>query len=176
MSTFSTIEKLKEELANFIPSSHIYTAEKSTYNHRLIFAAKHGILYPKEVNKYTEILKPRVQEFNPQGAPHSINVEDTLKLTYLHCTYKISEAIHFKMKSKQISKKSEIFDWVRKQEKVFSNGYYTSGSPWKETQMIDSLLKIGIWVQEQTPSITLREQVIEVIKLLMIKEKQGNGK
>jgi hypothetical protein len=176
MSTFSTIEKLKEELAKFTPSSHLYTAEKNTYNNRLVFSKKHGVIPPKDTNKYNELLKPYVQEVNERNKPNVIDVEATLKNTYLRCIYKITEAIRFKATKKQNNKMSETFDWIRKQERVFSNGYYSSGLPWKETQMIDAMLKVGAWVNSQEQSTALREQVIEVIKLLMIKEKQGNGK
>jgi hypothetical protein len=177
MSSFATIEKLKEELSRFQPSSNIYTATKSSYNQRLSFTKKHEILPPKEQNKYTQIINGVVEENqNIPGVYNSINQEMTLKKLYMRAVFDISRAIKHKVSRKQYPKYEEILRWLEKKGKLFSDGYYSHSLPWKEDATVEAILKICVWLNDKERDVKLREQTAEVIKLLIIKEKESYGK
>jgi len=175
MSSFPTIEKFKEEINKFEPSSPIFYARKSTYNDRLCFTRMHGIRYTGDENVYSKMLSSLIQETVEENTAPYINVEATLKRAYTSSVSSIGYAFRYKMNKRQLRQHEVMIGWLQARERIFSSNYSYNSQPWKETNSINSLLKVGLWLSDKEHSIPIRDQVIELIKLLMIKEKENGG-
>ena len=175
MSSFPTIEKFKEEINKFQPSSEIFYARKSSYNDRVCFTRMHGIHYTGDENAYSKMLSSLIQETVENDAAPCINVEATLKRAYTSSVSNIGYALRYKMNKRQLRQHETMIGWLQAKEQLFSSNYYYNNQPWKETNSVNSLLKVGLWLSDKDHSIPIRDQVIELIKLLMIKEKENGG-
>jgi hypothetical protein len=121
------------------------------------------------------MLNPLIQEAVIDGVAPFINVEATLKRVYSNSVSNIGYALRYKMNKRMLRSHEEMIGWLQRKEKVFSNGYSYNSMPWKETNSVNSLLKVGLWLSDKEHTIPLRDQVIELVKLLMIKEKENGG-
>jgi hypothetical protein len=173
MTSFPTIEKFKEEINKFEPSSVIYYARKSTYNDRLCFTRMHGIRYTGEENMYSKMLSSLIQETEDESNVPHINVEATLKRAYTSSVSNIGYALRYKMNKRMLRTHEEMIGWLQRKEKTFSSGYSYNILKWREDNSINSLLKVGLWLSDKETCIPVRDQVIELVKLLMIKEKEN---
>lgn len=174
MSSFTYIENFKKAIEEYSPSSTEYVLSKGYYE-RYSFCKRHGpICHGDKKSIYHQILASYIAEKN-NGPISTIDVSTTLINVYGSCINIITRAVKVNLKKAQLKKNQEIYDWLRKKGNKFSNAYGQTYALFKEQQDVETIFKLGVYIWDRDLSNELRDQMIEVIKLLMAKEKANAG-
>lgn len=167
MTLFPTIQAFKEELNNFKPPSEILKLVQGYY--ALHFKPIHGLVHTGDATIYSSMLKIDIA-YKYEGLVEKIDTNRTMKALYLRSLSSITREVCPTSSKKERKKYEHILSFLSRQD--ISSGEEV----FIENQNREAILKIAKWMYEKktdTWNEMLRQQLIEVLRLLIIREKEN---